>query len=600
MPFGLTLRALPPLHRRRACLRPRQRAFGLVRTVLLAAGALLVSPPACHGAASGAPSGAPSGKTGPQRDGARRLVLFYTAEVHGAVEPCGCTSDPLGDISRLAALMADAKRAGTAVTLVDAGGLLYPEGKLATREQPSANVRARFLAAQFERLGLLGAALGETDATSGAEQLRPPRLASNVTGAGAMIRAPRVDTVGGIKVGVLGVAAAESVTALGKGKAEDPVEAAKRDVAELRRQGAEIVVVLAPVDKNVARRVAREAGPDVVVLGKRVGAGMPRLERVGQALIVAPADELQRVGRLEIVLRPGGTVGAGLQDAGGAEASRLRKEELDRAVERLRADLKGWTASAPGTKPAATAADPAFLASKQRELAELQAERTRLDTAWVPPAAGNYVVNELVPLRRSLRRDSSVVTAMKKLDQEIAALNLKQAVPPPPPEPGRAYYVGTARCAGCHKAADKFWKQTVHAHAWKTLVDGGKQADYKCVSCHVTGYGQVGGSTLGFTKKLESVQCETCHGPGSIHVAAEGNEEPSSVKRDTPETVCLGCHTEQHSDTFKFEAYLRDIVGPGHGGKRREALGPGETGHQLRSAALAKAKAAGAAQVKKM
>lgn len=591
MPFGLTMCSPRPL---RACLQPPRSSL---QAVVLAAAVLLVSPPACHGTASGAPAG----KAPAPAAGARRLVLFYTAEVHGAVEPCGCTSDPLGDISRLAALIGDARRTGAGVALIDAGGLLYPEGKLAAREQPSADVRARFLATQFERLGLLGAALGETDTVAGAGQVRPARLASNVTGAGSVVRPPRVDTVGGIKIGVLGVAAAESVTALGKGKVGDPVEAAKRDVADLRRQGAEVVVVLAPVDKTVARRVAREAGADVVVLGKRVGAGMPRLERVGQALIVAPADELQRVGRLEIVMRPGTSPGAGLQDAGGPEAIRLRKEELDRAIERLRSDLRTWTSAAPATKPAAGApSDPAFVASKQRELGDLQSERGRLDAPWAPPATGNYAVNELVPLRRSLRRDSAVVTAMKKLDQEIAALNLKQAVPPPPPEPGRAFYVGTAKCAGCHKGADRFWKQTVHAHAWKTLVDGGKQADYKCVSCHVTGYGQVGGSTLGFTKNLESVQCETCHGPGSIHVAAEGNEEPSSVKRDTPETVCLGCHTEQHSDTFKFEAYLRDIVGPGHGGKRREALGPGETGHQLRSAALAKAKAAGAAQIKKM
>ena len=138
----------------------------------------------------------------------------------------------------------------------------------------------------------------------------------------------------------------------------------------------------------------------------------------------------------------------------------------------------------------------------------------------------------------------------------------------------------------------------MHAHAWKTLVQGGKQADYKCVGCHVTGFGQVGGSSLGFTKKLESVQCETCHGPGSAHVAGEGNEEPLAIKRDTPETVCLGCHTEQHSDTFKYEPYLRDIVGPGHGPARRQKLGAGVTGHDLRSRALAQAKFAGAAQVK--
>ena len=84
-----------------------------------------------------------------------------------------------------------------------------------------------------------------------------------------------------------------------------------------------------------------------------------------------------------------------------------------------------------------------------------------------------------------------------------------------------------------------------------------------------------------------------------MHVAGAGNEEPLAIKRDTPETVCQGCHTEQHSDTFQYDAYLRNIVGPGHGAGRRAKLGTGATGHDLRSAALKKAKLVGAAQVKK-
>ena len=140
----------------------------------------------------------------------------------------------------------------------------------------------------------------------------------------------------------------------------------------------------------------------------------------------------------------------------------------------------------------------------------------------------------------------------------------------------------------------------MHAHAWKTLVDVGKQADYKCVGCHVTGYGEIGGSSLGFTKKLENVQCETCHGPGSEHVAAKGLEEPPAIQRHTPSPICTNCHNEHHSDTFNYNAYLRDILGPGHGAKAREGLGEGPTGHELRSAALAKAKAAGKASLQKL
>jgi hypothetical protein len=137
----------------------------------------------------------------------------------------------------------------------------------------------------------------------------------------------------------------------------------------------------------------------------------------------------------------------------------------------------------------------------------------------------------------------------------------------------------------------------VHASAWKTLVAVGKQDDYKCVSCHVTGYGQVGGSSLGHTDHLRDVQCEVCHGPGSAHVAAEGLEEPLALSAGTPASTCTTCHTEQHSDTFQYEAYLRDVLGPGHGAAARKKLGDGPTGHTLRSNALARAKQAGKAQV---
>jgi hypothetical protein len=183
---------------------------------------------------------------------------------------------------------------------------------------------------------------------------------------------------------------------------------------------------------------------------------------------------------------------------------------------------------------------------------------------------------------------------MTQLDLKIAAINLKNPPPPPPAEPGRASFVGVAACVACHAPAVALWKKTVHAAAWKTLA-GGKQADYKCIGCHLTGYGQVGGSALGFTKGLEAVQCENCHGPASLHVAAKGLEEPSSLRRAVPETTCLACHNEHHSDTFQYQAYLRDVLGPGHAGEARKKLGDGPTGHSLRAAALAAAKRAGAA-----
>jgi hypothetical protein len=513
----------------------------------------------------------------------RKLTIFYTAEIHGTPEPCGCTSDPLGDVARYAALVRAATRSG-AVLVVDAGGLSFPESSTAKEQQANA-ARAAFLGDALRRIGPpFAAGLAETDIQGRTQVMPPERIASNFTRAKNVVPS-RLETVGGVRVGILGVADPALASGLGA-TAEDPVGAAKREAAALRAKGAEIVVALAPVEKPLARRLAREAAVDLVVLGRQVGKGMERAERVGNAFLVASADEAQRVGRIDIVWRGKGP----LVDGGGPEAAALRRVEIDQGIARIDKELEAWTASKEG--------DQKFIDAKRAVRDELRAERAKLDAPWKEPD-GTYFTNRLIPLRRSLPRDEKVAAQMRKLDAQIAAINLKSAKPPPPAEPGRAFYVGDDKCVSCHKTAAAFWKKTVHAHAWKTLVDGGKQNDYKCVSCHVTGYGEVGGSSLGHTKKLQDVQCETCHGPGSTHVAEEGTEEPSSVHRETPASACTVCHTEQHSDTFQYEAYLRDILGAGHGANARKKLGDGPTGHELRTAALARAKKAGKEQTKK-
>ncbi len=106
----------------------------------------------------------------------------------------------------------------------------------------------------------------------------------------------------------------------------------------------------------------------------------------------------------------------------------------------------------------------------------------------------------------------------------------------------------------------------------------------------MTGFRKPGGSEVVEHAGLENIQCETCHGPGSLHAEhPEKAGKPFAIRRDVPAEVCLQCHTPEHSDTFDYEAYLRDILGPEHGDGRRSLLGPGPTGRELRAAALEKA-----------
>ncbi len=73
---------------------------------------------------------------------------------------------------------------------------------------------------------------------------------------------------------------------------------------------------------------------------------------------------------------------------------------------------------------------------------------------------------------------------------------------------GEPTYVGYERCKDCHPGQYETWRRHAHSRAFARL-EPGRQKDAKCVVCHATGTekGQI----------LEGVQCEACHGPGSLY-----------------------------------------------------------------------------------
>jgi hypothetical protein len=114
-------------------------------------------------------------------------------------------------------------------------------------------------------------------------------------------------------------------------------------------------------------------------------------------------------------------------------------------------------------------------------------------------------------------------------------------------------YVGTAVCTPCHSDATLAWQGSQHAHALETLV--GVQADFNpsCFRCHSVGAGLPTGYTnREQTPHLEHVGCESCHGPGSAHIAAP-SEPFGGLKRDA--TACVACHSVDNSPEFDWATY---------------------------------------------
>ena len=159
-------------------------------------------------------------------------------------------------------------------------------------------------------------------------------------------------------------------------------------------------------------------------------------------------------------------------------------------------------------------------------------------------------------------------------------------------------YIGNAKCKMCHKKEEKGaqyskWEATSHAGTFKTLKSEkaaqiakkkGIESDAwkapECLKCHTTGFGaggyevkdeafwspaaddKAGAKAVKRMTGLQSVGCETCHGPGSKYKSKKtmlaiynGEVEGSTVGYNTiSEEACTRCHNEE-SPTFKSFNY---------------------------------------------
>jgi hypothetical protein len=407
----------------------------------------------------------------------------------------------------------------------------------------------------------------------------------NVTGE-YPTKASVVAVTGAQKIGVFGVIAEDAF----KVPIGDPIAAGKKAVKDLRGQGAQVVVALlqASTKKQAVTLAKAIGGIDLAIGGLGQNAPEPDAidiepTKIDNGWLVIPGNRGQIVSRIDVYERAGATTP--LVDAIGPAAAKAKIAQLDKDLAARDAELARFVAD--------KTADQAFVAAKQKERADVAAQRAQLDKQpLVVPAAGSYFTLDQVKISKGLACSVTAQNEVTAFYAAAGAANVKAAEgkAPEPAAKGKPSYVGSESCGDCHDAAAKYWTKTVHAQAWKTLVDRGQQFDYDCIGCHVTGWQQPGGSNLAHNDTLRDVQCETCHGPASIHVAKGGQEKPLAIVLDPPENLCASqCHTKEHSDTFQHDAYLRDIVGPGHGEKRRAKLGDGPTGASLRKAALDKA-----------
>ncbi len=126
-------------------------------------------------------------------------------------------------------------------------------------------------------------------------------------------------------------------------------------------------------------------------------------------------------------------------------------------------------------------------------------------------------------------------------------------------------FVGSNSCKSCHALQFTSWQTSNHAKAYTTLETKNQQYDLKCLNCHVTHDLNRNMTSadeiylLGLPKELQSIGCESCHGPGEKHVASNGEANDFHIIN---ESICRKCHTVAMDKTFNFKTALQHLNCP--------------------------------------
>jgi hypothetical protein len=137
-------------------------------------------------------------------------------------------------------------------------------------------------------------------------------------------------------------------------------------------------------------------------------------------------------------------------------------------------------------------------------------------------------------------------------------------------ESPRPKYVGSIKCKVCHVEIFNSWSETPHARALATLKgdDAGKTT---CLECHTTGFGAGGFGGEARMPDLANVQCEACHGPGSLYSFSSVMLDPELSSKAglvaVDSLTCTRCHNAR-SPTFKDFAFKTGLLTGTHSRKR--------------------------------
>ncbi len=493
------------------------------------------------------------------------LVFLFSTQEHGYLLPCGCSEPQLGGLERRYNFLRLLKERGWAVVALDVGDVAQKEGIQGPVKLPNIQGMLKYVTSMKARkvMGYTAVGIGEYDASLtlvealanfALNEPRPSVLAANVLDADTLFpgqlygwqEAIEVDAQapGGLPIkagvaGVIGPTVQKKIRETNVKFAPFTEPILRKTLAEMKAAGIELPVLLYQglINGN------KKGGPPTEAVA--CAQAFPEIP-----VLLCLSEEDEPPGNPHYVNHPNGT-----------RTAILTLGHKGKYV----GVLGVWRSEKPGQP-----------FQYKYQLVELTPE-------YKTPEGnekGHPILDLMEAYTRKLR-DDNYLARYGQTKHEMQVLAPVPSLKDPGKE-GEPTYVGSEKCKKCHEAAYEVWEKTPHHKAYQTLVDArrpsNRQYDAECIVCHTVGFGRQGGFTdAARTPHLENVGCESCHGPGSLHVKNSSNPEwqkrmnlawwKDPEKEETKEEkkrrlgriddFCQKCHDHDNDVTWIHDAFSR-------------------------------------------
>ncbi len=432
------------------------------------------------------------------KDDGYAATLFFTADIGGNLEVCGCPIRPLGGVARrLGYINAFRERSpGAATIMVDAGHIFSDDAGANSELNSDAKLMNDWIVRANEQMDLSVVNLSHRDLlyatrlSAKDSPLRPEKatlLSANIKSAQTNFAPYTIKTLLAkrlkkpVRIAFIGLSelppdeTKERIAKLGF-TFDDPLTAAKNTLAEIKDK-ADVNIIVGYFKPGTANKLALQ-NPEVDLIISYDERGLVHdPKQVNNTLILYASHQAKYLGELRFYADANGEI----------ERFTNRYVDLDSVI--------------PD--------DPAMLATTQKARAEIG-------------------------------------VVQQRMAEEVAAAHIANTKNQP------AIYVTSETCAKCHQEEFDKWKTTRHSHAFAGLETKSRTFDNACVGCHSVGFQKQGFVNIKATPQFANVQCESCHGAGAEHAA-----KPKKGGYPTPATpsLCITCHDRENSPDFIFDKY---------------------------------------------